>query len=199
MYDKISDEKLAAMAQAGNADAENELLERCKETARARARLYYMLGADSDDVIQEGMVGLFHAIRSYDPARGASFKTFADLCIDRRILSAVKGAGRLKNSPLNNSVSFDLPLDDDSDQTIGDRLTADSSSDPEAQLLYEDLSRFLLENEGKLFSELERSVIRGLVEGKDYRHIADELGRSPKSVDNAIQRIRRKLQSFFAE
>ena len=199
MYDQLSDEKLAEMANAGDTGAENELLERYKETARAKASLYYMLGADSEDVIQEGMVGLFNAVRSFDPSRGASFSTFANLCINRRILSAVKSAGRLKNAPLNDSLSFDLPLDEASTQTLADRIPADSSTDPEALLLLEDLNRRILEDSDSLLSPLERQVVRGLVEGKDYRHIADELGRSPKSIDNAIQRVRKKLQAFFSE
>ena len=199
MYDQLSDEKLAEMVKAGDSGAENELLGRYTETARARASLYYMLGADSEDVIQEGMVGLFNAMRDYDPSRGASFSTFANLCINRRILSAVKSAGRLKNAPLNDSISFDLPVDSASSQTLADRIPADSSTDPEALLLLEDLNRRILEDSDSLLSPLERQVVRGLVEGKDYRHIAAELARSPKSIDNAIQRVRKKLQSFFAE
>jgi len=199
LYDQLSDEKLAEMANAGDPGAGNELLERYKETARARASLYYMLGADSEDVIQEGMVGLFNAVRSFDPSRGASFGTFANLCINRRILSAVKSAGRLKNAPLNDSISFDLPVDEASSQTLADRIPADSSTDPEALLLLEDLNRRILKDSDRLLSPLERQVVRGLVEGKDYRHIAAELGRTPKSVDNAIQRIRKKLAIFFKE
>lgn len=199
MYENFSDEKLAEMANAGDQSAESALIERYMETARAKARLYYMLGADSEDVIQEGMVGLFQAIRHYSPERGASFRTFADLCINRRILTAVKGASRLKNSPLNNSVSFDFPLDTDSERTIGDLLTAGDSSDPELLLINGDIKRLIVNDEKGLFSALERSVIRGLAEGRDYRHIAEELGRTPKSIDNAIQRIRKKLSLFFEE
>ncbi len=187
------------MANAGDQSAESALIERYMETARAKARLYYMLGADSEDVIQEGMVGLFQAIRHYSPERGASFRTFADLCINRRILTAVKGASRLKNSPLNNSVSFDFPIDTDSERTIGDLLTAGDSSDPELLLINGDIKRLIVNDEKGLFSALERSVIRGLAEGRDYRHIAEELGRTPKSIDNAIQRIRKKLSLFFEE
>ncbi len=199
MYENFSDEKLAEMANAGDQSAESALIERYMETARAKARLYYMLGADSEDVIQEGMVGLFQAIRHYSPERGASFRTFADLCINRRILTAVKGASRLKNSPLNNSVSFDFPIDTDSERTIGDLLTAGDSSDPELLLINGDIKRLIVNDEKGLFSALERSVIRGLAEGRDYRHIAEELGRTPKSIDNAIQRIRKKLSLFFEE
>lgn len=198
MYDSISDEELVEMVRSGDAEAENALIDRYKETARARASLYYMLGADSDDVIQEGMVGLIRAIRSYDPARGASFATFAGICINRRILSAVKSAGRLKNSPLNESLSLDIPLDGDPARTLTERIPADSSTDPEALLLLDELNRRILGSSG-LLSDLEQQVVRGLIEGNDYRHIAGELGRSHKSVDNAIQRIRRKLQSFFSE
>jgi RNA polymerase sporulation-specific sigma factor len=199
LYENFSDEKLAEMANAGDQSAESALIERYMETARAKARLYYMLGADSEDVIQEGMVGLFQAIRHYSPERGASFRTFADLCINRRILTAVKGASRLKNSPLNNSVSFDFPIDTDSERTIGDLLTAGDSSDPELLLINGDIKRLIVNDEKGLFSALERSVIRGLAEGRDYRHIAEELGRTPKSIDNAIQRIRKKLSLFFEE
>ena len=198
-YSCFSDEQLQKLAASGDHLAEEILTERYTQLVSACAQPYFMLGGERADLMQEGMVGLFQAIRHYSPERGASFRTFADLCINRRILTAVKGASRLKNSPLNNSVSFDFPLDTDSERTIGDLLTAGDSSDPELLLINGDIKRLIVNDEKGLFSALERSVIRGLAEGRDYRHIAEELGRTPKSIDNAIQRIRKKLSLFFEE
>lgn len=196
---EYSDERLAASAAAGDKEAESELLERYKETVRAKARLYYIFGGDADDIMQEGMIGLFSAIGSFNPAKGASFKTFANLCINRRILSAVKKAQRLKHSPLNESLSLDFPAEEGDARTLGDILPADADTQPEASVLFNEMLKDILENKDRTFSELESKIISYLVKGYDYRRIAERLGRSPKSVDNAMQRIRQKLEKFLAE
>ncbi len=177
-----------------------QLLEEYRDLVKAKAHLYYMLGGDIEDIIQEGMIGLYKAIQSYDETKGASFKTFADICVNRQIITAIKTANRRKNVPLNTSVSFDRPVSDEPDAlTLGETLAAGSDTDPETLALLEEISGLLLEKDSKFFSPLEYSVFSLMLEGKDYRTIAGELGKTPKSIDNAIQRIRLKLRQFFED
>ncbi len=195
-----ADEQLAVMAAGGSEAAADLLLARYKDTVRIKARLYYILGADRDDVVQEGMIGLFKAIESYDPSRGASFRTYAELCISRRILTAVRSAGRKKNSPLNDALSLDTPVyDADDSPTLGESLSAGSAGDPEADFIFRELSENLLSEDSRLLSPLERQVLALLLEGMDYRSIAAGLGKSPKQTDNAIQRIRTKLRNYLQQ
>ncbi|MCF0150041.1 MAG: sigma-70 family RNA polymerase sigma factor [Firmicutes bacterium] len=195
---RLADEVLAAMAAAGDETAADELLSRYKDVVRVKSKLYYMLGADREDVVQEGMIGLFGAIHSYDPSKGAAFRTFADLCISRRILSAVKGAARKKNAPLNEALSLDKPASEEQGgQTIGDVLPAGTDSNPEDAVILAELSKLVTDKDSKLLSPFEHRVLKSLYEGKGYRQIAEELQVPAKSVDNAIQRIRKKLKVFF--
>ena len=173
------------------------LLEEYKDMVRAKARLYYMLGADEDDIIQEGMIGLFNAIQTYDESKGASFKTFADLCVNRRMISAVKMANRKKNQPLNDAASLDKPLDEEREQSLGDILPAGPDANPENIVVLNEMKELVLNPKAKLLSKFEYSVLERMMDGKDYITIAAELEKSPKSIDNAMQRIRAKLRKFF--
>ena len=196
----MTDEELAVQARAGSAQAADLLLTRYKDTVRIKAQLYYILGADRDDVVQEGMIGLFKAIETFDPAKGAGFKSYADLCISRRILTAVRSAGRNKNSPLNEALSLDLPLSEEADSpTLGESLAAGSDADPLEQLLLRDLTRELLSEGSSVFSPLEKQVLECLMQGMDCRSAAKALGKTPKQTDNAIQRIRAKLKKRLAQ
>lgn len=196
----LTDEELAVLAAGGDESASDELMGRYKDTVKVKSKLYYMLGADREDIVQEGMIGLFNAIQSYDASKGAGFKTFADLCISRRILSAVKSAGRKKNAPLNEALSLDKPASDEpGGQTIGDVIPANDGSNPEDAVILAELSRLVTDSESDLLSGFEHQVLRRLYEGKGYRQIAEEMGVAPKSVDNAIQRIRKKLKTFFED
>ena len=146
------------------------------------------------------MIGIYKAINNYDEDRGASFRTFADLCVNRQIITAIKAAGRQKHVPLNTSLSLDRPIDtDESPKTLGETLSAGTDTDPEAVFLLGEMAQVLLSNRDSFLSGYERFVLGELIGGKSYRDIAREHGKSEKSVDNAIQRIRRKLRSFFAE
>ena len=188
------DIELVKRAQAGDDKAEEELLQRHKSLVRTKANLYYIIGADEEDVLQEGMIGLFDAMNSFDPARGPSFAAFASLCIDRHILSAVRSAGRLKNGPLNESLSFSSPLAD-GETELGDSIPAGSDSDPESRAIFSDLYARI--HGSGLLSGFESEVLALMEQGLSAADIAARLGRPAKSVDNASQRIRRKLQKLL--
>jgi len=176
----------------------DELLEEYKYLVKEKAGLYFMLGGDKEDIIQEGMIGLFKAIQSYDASKGASFKTYADICINTQIISAIKAANRKKLSPLNSAVSIDRSISDDDDSvSLKDSLVANSDTNPETLALYKDMISMLLSPDAKLLSALEQTVLRGLIAGKKYTEIAAEMKKSPKQIDNTIQRIRAKLKRFF--
>ena len=193
----ITDEALAKKARGGDALAEEELLQRYKETVRSKAHLYFMLGSDSEDVVQEGMIGLFRAIRSFEEGRGAGFATYADRCINRQILNAITAASRQKHIPLNEALSLDRPVQDAASLTLGEILSAGAQTDPEALALAADTARLMLSDEAHVLSGMEREVLSHLMDGEDYREIAVTLGKSPKSIDNCIQRIRKKVRIFF--
>ena len=175
-----------------------EVLEEYKEAVRLKAGLYFMLGAEKDDLIQEGMIGLVKAYNDYDAEKGASFNTFADLCINRQMINAVKASGRQKYAPLNMAMSLDKPVGDDEDSpSLGETLVAGYDSDPEVQLLYSELMALLADPQSSYFSSLEKDVLKLLLENKKYKEIADIMGKTPKQIDNAIQRIRKKINSLL--
>ncbi|MGI6733786.1 MAG: RNA polymerase sporulation sigma factor SigH [Anaerovoracaceae bacterium] len=194
-----SEEELVRLAQNGNGEAEEILIRKYKEVVKTKAHLYFMVGADRDDIVQEGMIGIFKAIRSFDRSRHASFRTFADLCINRQILSAVKQAARKKHSPLNMSVSLNKPISDENRFiTLSETLPTDSNSDPETLLLVKEALDQIGGNRGNVLSDFESTVWSQYLQGKTYKEIADNLGKQPKSIDNAIQRTKRKLALFLS-
>lgn len=198
-YDGLTDEQLAKQAQNGSLDAEEYLIRKYKEVVRTRSQLYFIMGADGEDVDQEGMIGLFKAIRSYDARRETSFHTFAELCINRQILTAIRQASRRKHSPLNTSVSLNRPLsDEDPEGTLEETLRSDSNSEPEAQLMLKDVAKMIRSNEGNLFSAFELQVWNEYLQGKSYRQIAEDLGKSTKAVDNAMQRTKKKIITWLS-
>ncbi|MCI7301997.1 RNA polymerase sporulation sigma factor SigH [Ihubacter massiliensis] len=199
-YDELTDEQLVEEAQAESLEAEEYLIRKYKEVVRSRAKLYFIMGADGEDVVQEGMIGLFKAIKSYDCAKDASFHTFAELCINRQIITAIKTASRLKHSPLNTSISLNKPVsEEETDGTLEETLCSDSNSDPEAQLLLKDVVKSIIGNEGNIFSKFEMQVWNEYLTGKNYRQIAEGLGKSPKAVDNAIQRTKKKILAYLCQ
>ena len=198
-YDGLTDEQLAKQAQNGSLDAEEYLIRKYKEVVRTRSQLYFIMGADGEHVVQEGMIGLFKAIRSYDARRETSFQTFAELCINRQILTAIRQASRRKHSPLNTSVSLNRPLsDEDPEGTLEETLRSDSNSEPEAQLMLKDVAKMIRSNEGNLFSAFELQVWNEYLQGKSYRQIAEDLGKSTKAVDNAMQRTKKKIITWLS-
>ena len=196
-YKLMTDEVLAGLAQAGDREAEDILIRRYVEMIRGKAHLYFIVGADSEDVIQEGMIGLFKAIHDYSGNREATFKTFAELCINRQILTAVKTASRRKHQPLNDSVSLSTPVDETGGGTLEESLGGDMASNPEAVFMENTLSLLLTDENSTLFSSMERRVLKEYLAGRKYPEIAQSLGKSYKTIDNAMQRIRRKISEYM--
>ena len=192
----LKDEELAALAQKGDTDAEEILLTRYKELVLSKSSLYYIVGGDRDDIVQEGMIGVVKAIRSYDPSAGATFATFATLCVGRQIISAMRTATREKHTPLNDAISLDIPLDEDETTTLADTISAGIESDPVEVSIKTELLNLVLNPKKGSFSTLEHATIKYLTQGKNYREIAEILGKTPKQIDNAIQRIRTKIKEM---
>lgn len=191
-------EQLAERARKGDLQAQEELFRSYKDAVRRKAQLFFLAGGDPEDLIQEGMIGLFQALRDYDPGKNASFRTFADLCITRQIQTAVKSAARQKHMPLNNSLSLHGPFaaEEDGSAALEDLLPSGSQSDPEARLLLKEALESLADEEG-IFSDMERRVWSLYLQGKTYSQIGEVLGKSPKTVDNALQRTKRKLAKYL--
>ncbi len=195
-----SDEQLAADARGGDQAALSALLTTYRSFARARARAYFLAGADREDILQEGMIGLYKAIRDFDPAHGTSFHAFADVCVTRQILSAVKAASRHKHGPLNNYVSFSRPAGADGDDgVLADVLPTAGASDPADLVISAERVRALQAHVVDGLSDLESEVLRLHVEGNSYQEIARRLHRHVKAIDNALQRIKRKVAGHLRE
>ena len=195
----VSDEVLAARAQKGNLAAEEDLMRKYKETVRLKSRMFYIEGADEEDVIQEGMIGLFKAIHQYSADRDSSFGTFAGVCITRQIIDAIRAAGRKKHTILNNSVSLSNPVGSSSDSlTIEDTLRDDSAIGPEDMFVIKDLVYCMIHNSDNIFSEYEMKVLNELMKGREIRDIAEMTGKSSKSVDNAVRRIKKKIAEYIS-
>lgn len=186
-----SDEELCALAAAGSRDAEELLVARYNRLVRSCARPYFLAGGDSEDLTQEGMVGLLKAVREYDASKAASFRTFAEICIRSRLYSVLRASARDKHFALNQSVPLDAPFFDGNPYTSG---TSDlARRDPEADLIDREHTAALLSGVRKQLSEFEAKILGYYLDGLSCREIAETVGKPPKSVDNAVQRIRRKV------
>lgn len=193
-YEDLADEQVAELSAEGDKDAAEYLLAKYKNLVRARAKQYFMAGADRDDIMQEGMIGLFKAIRDFDPTKQASFRGFAEICIRRQIITAVKTASRRKHTPLNSYISLSMPVyEDESERTLVDMLAERESVDPEEMFLRREKAETMEAEINQKLSGLEQTVLSLYLGGMNYQEIAVELGRTPKSIDNALQRIKRKL------
>ena len=194
-YRKYDDRLLVSMANCGNQLAENYIINKYKKIVKMKARTYFLVGADKEDIIQEGMIGLYKAVRSYNDLKLSSFRIFAEICINRQIITAVKMALRQKHQPLNFSVSLNQPIYfENSDRTLLDIVNDVNINDPMCLFLTKERFRELNINLKKLLSKLEIKVLESYLEGKTYREIASEINKTVKSVDNAIQRIKSKLE-----
>lgn len=199
-YSGMIDEDVILEAKLGIEAALEYLINKYKSFVRAKARTYFLIGADREDIIQEGMIGLFKAIRDYKGDKLSSFRAFAELCITRQIITAIKTATRQKHIPLNSYVSLNKPIfDEESDRTLMDIISEESISDPEELMINRE--EFLgIENKmGEILSSLEWEVLTSYLEGKSYQEIAEELDRHVKSIDNALQRVKRKLEKYLEE
>jgi len=202
---KLTLDELAILAKTGDDEALRMIYEDSRAMLRSMANLYYMVGADRDDVIQEGMIGLLGAIRTFDPGAGASFKTFSELCVKRRIINAVKMAGRKKHMPLNESVSIDAVVeahDNGEDRhtaaNLEESLSASQTTDPEEIVLLADLMDFVGSNAPALFSDMELTVWDMYSRGASAVGISAALGKSLKSIENALTRIKGKIEKLMS-
>lgn len=189
---------LVQAAQAGDQGASSTLIRKYRSLIRCKARSYFLVGADREDVIQEGMIGLFKAIRDYDPSRQASFRSFAELCVTRQMITAVKTATRRKHTPLNTYVSLSRPTasqEEEGERVLSDILAAREVCDPADIVISAWQGDFIMKGFSEALSEFETRVLRLYMDGRSYQEIADQLGRHPKSVDNALQRIKRKIET----
>ena len=200
LLSEMEDEELVFLARDGDEEALEFLINKYKNFVRAKARTYFLVGADREDIIQEGMIGIYKAIRDYRSDRLASFRAFAELCITRQIITAIKTATRQKHIPLNSYVSLNKPLyDEESDRTLLDVIIEGRASNPEELIIgQEDLSSIHAKID-EVLSSLEQEVLRSYLDGKSYQEIADNLGRHVKSIDNALQRVKRKLEKYLEE
>ena len=184
-FETLTDEEIIRRVRGGEKEGTDYLLEKYKNLVRKKARALYLIGGDNDDLIQEGMIGLYKAIRDYDVEKETVFRSFASVCIDRQLYNAVKGANRLKNSPLNTYLS------------LGEMLEWVGVSNPEDILIDRErvgkIEQYIRQN----LSEFEQKVVNLYVDGMNYQQIAKELEKTPKSIDNALQRIKKKLMAFW--
>ena len=188
-YDQYSDEELIFRLRQGETDISDYLMEKYKEFVRKKARTMFLIGGETDDLIQEGMIGLFKAIQNYQPDRDTSFRTFANLCIDRQLCSAVQYSNRQKHLPLNSYVSL-------SDENESEHLEGSWSEDPETIMIDQESVRNLKLEIAKALSPMENKVLNYYLRGYGYVKIAEIMGKTPKSIDNALQRIRGKVRNF---
>ncbi len=197
-YAEMGDEEIIEIAKGGNDSALEYLMNKYKNFVRAKARSYFLIGADREDIIQEGMIGLYKAIRDFRSDKLSSFRAFAELCITRQIITAIKTATRQKHIPLNSYVSLNKPIyDEDSDRTLLDILSGSKISDPEELIISREEFGAIEEKMGEILSDLEWRVLMAYLDGKSYQEIACDLERHVKSIDNALQRVKRKLERYL--
>ena len=196
---EVSDEELVERARHGDEKAVELLLNRYRHYARAKARTYFLAGADKEDIVQEGMIGLFKAVRDFQATKNTAFRAFAELCITRQIITAIKTATRQKHIPLNSYVSLNKPASSErgDERPLEEALVQQTIDDPADLVISSEEIASIKSSMGKLLSDLETEVLQLYMDGKSYQEIADMLGRHVKSIDNALQRIKRKLEQHL--
>ncbi len=199
-FTEITDEEVVSYAKNGDELATEYVINKYKNFVRVKAKSYFLVGADREDIIQEGMIGLYKAIRDFKADKLSSFRAFAELCITRQIITAIKTATRQKHIPLNSYISLNKPIyDDDSDRTMLDILSGAKITDPEEVFINHELSGDIREKIQENLSELESQVLMSYLEGKSYQEMARELNRHVKSIDNALQRVKRKIEKSLSD
>jgi RNA polymerase sporulation-specific sigma factor len=200
IFGRMNDEEIVQLCHNGDVSAEEYLLYKYKNFVRSKARSYFLIGADHEDIVQEGMIGLYKAIRDYKAEKLSSFRAFAELCITRQIITAIKTATRQKHIPLNSYVSLNKPLyDEESDRTLLDIIIEGGTSNPEDMIINQENLGHIHQKMNEVLSSLEQEVLSAYLDGKSYQEIADSLGRHVKSIDNALQRVKRKLEKYLEE
>ncbi len=194
---QAEDEELLERVREGDSSALEFLINKYKNFVRAKARSYFLIGADHEDIVQEGMIGLYKAIRDFKGDKLSSFKAFAELCITRQIITAIKTATRQKHIPLNSYISLDKPLyDEESDRTLLDVICGSRVTDPEELIINQEEFDDIELKMSEILSDLERKVLMLYLDGQSYQEISAELNRHVKSIDNALQRVKRKLERY---
>ncbi|MEC5260707.1 RNA polymerase sporulation sigma factor SigH [Bacillus amyloliquefaciens] len=195
---QLEDEQVIEKVHVGDSDALDYLITKYRNFVRAKARSYFLIGADREDIVQEGMIGLYKSIRDFREDKLTSFKAFAELCITRQIITAIKAATRQKHIPLNSYVSLDKPIfDEESDRTLLDVISGAKTLNPEEMIINQEEFDDIEMKMGELLSDLERKVLVLYLDGRSYQEISDDLNRHVKSIDNALQRVKRKLEKYL--
>lgn len=197
-FSSLTDEEIVDIYQRENNHyATDYIVQRYKNFVRSKARSYFLMGADKEDIIQEGMIGLYKATRDFNQDHEVSFKAFAELCITRQIISAIKGASRQKHIPLNSYISLNKPAYDDSERTLIEVLETEKNLDPQEVVINREQYALIKEVMEAVLSPLEWDVLRGYMDAKSYQEMAEEHHRSVKSIDNALQRVKKKMEVYF--
>ena len=193
-----SDEEIVMEAKIGNKKAQNFLISKYENFVKAKAKSYFLIGADKEDIYQEGMIGLYKAIRDFNADKLTSFRAFAELCVTRQIITAIKTATRQKHIPLNTYISLNKPIyEEESERTLLDVLAGIKISDPEELVISKEQMDYIEDKIENVLSDLELEVLTSYLDGKSYQEIACDLERQSKSIDNALQRVKRKLEKYL--
>ena len=192
-FKNMSDADIIELAREGNDGAMDFILHKYSYLAKAKSRAYFLVGAEHEDLIQEGMIGLYKAVKDYNPAKTPLFFSFAELCITRQILTAVKTATRQKHQPLNSYVSLNKPVSGEEERTLADILYLYSNRNPEELIISKETTLDLMSHIEENLSKMENKVLTLYLKGEDYKHISALIDKSPKSIDNALQRIKKKI------
>ena len=194
-YKCESEEQIVEEAKKGNKRAQEFIISKYENFVKVKAKSYFLIGADKEDIYQEGMIGLYKAIRDFNGEKSTSFRAFAELCITRQIITAIKTATRQKHIPLNTYISLNKPVsEEESDRTLLDIISSIRTTDPEELIISQEQKEFIDEEINKVLSDLEIQVLQSYLEGKSYQEIACDLDRHSKSIDNALQRVKKKLE-----
>lgn len=197
-FENKSDEEIVIEAKSGNSRAQDYLISKYENFVKSKAKSYFLIGADKEDIYQEGMIGFYKAIRDYKPDKLTSFKAFAEICVTRQIITAIKTATRQKHIPLNTYVSLNKPIyEEESERTLLDVLASIKISDPEELIISKEQMDYIEDKIENVLSDLELEVLTSYLDGKSYQEIACDLERHSKSIDNALQRVKRKLEKYL--
>lgn len=193
-----SDEEIVIEAKSGDNRAQDYLISKYENFVKSKAKSYFLIGADKEDIYQEGMIGFYKAIRDYKPDKSTSFKAFAEICVTRQIITTIKTATRQKHIPLNTYVSLNKPIyEEESERTLLDVLAGIKISDPEELIISKEQMDYIEDKIENVLSDLELEVLTSYLDGKSYQEIACDLERHSKSIDNALQRVKRKLEKYL--
>ena len=199
-FESKAEEEVVIEAKNGSVRAQEYVISRYESFVKAKSKSYFLIGADKEDIYQEGMIGLYKAIRDFNYEKSTTFKAFAELCITRQIITAIKTATMKKHIPLNTYISLNKPVsEDDSERTLLDIISSMKITDPEELIISKEKKKYIEGEISKVLSDLEKEVLQSYLDGKSYQEIACDLDRHAKSIDNALQRVKRKLEKCLSD